>query len=296
MSLMLIYAIIIAMEDLLWHPSTKEELSAFAQNPSHALLISGERGSGKLSAARALSAAVLNTDEAKLDSRPYFMHIAPKNGSIKIDTVRTIEKFLLLKVPFESQSINRTILIEDADLMGTEAQNAILKHLEEPPAKTLFILTCADINALLTTIVSRANHIRIRKPSHRALIDYFTRFNYSETQIETSVLMSDRLPGLTKQLMDQSGKHSLTEAVDYAKQLLASEPYERLVIIGKHSKDNQLAVDTLKLIQQMSSIVLSKGIKTKKWQLATEAAYKAETRLINKANPKLVLSSFALSY
>lgn len=285
---------IVAMDDLVWHDDTKKELLAFAQHPTHALLLSGEKGSGKLTAAKALIGKILGIKISEIDSYPYYLHIQPDGRIVKIDAIREIDSFLKLKVPSTTPGITRIVLIESADLMSLSAQNASLKILEEPPLDSLFILIADNPNALLPTIISRVNYIRIRKPPAQKLIEYFTTAGFTKSQIETIIMLSDRLPGLSVELLDESGHHSLNAAADYAKRLLVANDYERLIMINKLSKDHPLAINTLRIIQQMASIVISKGNNSQKWQTIAEAAYNAENDLLINGNAKLILSSFVL--
>ena len=73
-------------------------------------------------------------------------------GSIGIDAVREIKNFLWQK---PNTSPRRTLIIDNADLLTAEAQNALLKITEEPPASSLLILVTSDAESLLPTIVSR---------------------------------------------------------------------------------------------------------------------------------------------
>jgi hypothetical protein len=73
-------------------------------------------------------------------------------GSIGIDAVREIKNFLWQK---PNMSARRTLIIDNADLLTTEAQNALLKITEEPPVSSLLILVTSDVESLLPTIVSR---------------------------------------------------------------------------------------------------------------------------------------------
>jgi DNA polymerase III delta prime subunit len=75
-----------------------------------------------------------------------------ENGSIGIDAVREIRNFLWQK---PNVSARRTLIIDGAEMMTTEAQNALLKITEEPPASSLLILSTSDADSILPTILSR---------------------------------------------------------------------------------------------------------------------------------------------
>jgi DNA polymerase-3 subunit delta' len=72
--------------------------------------------------------------------------------SIGIDAVREAKNFLWQR---PAASPRRTLIVDEAELLTTEAQNALLKIAEEPPASSLLILVTSDIDAILPTIVSR---------------------------------------------------------------------------------------------------------------------------------------------
>ena len=72
--------------------------------------------------------------------------------SIGIDAAREVKTFLWQR---PNTSVRRTLIIDNAELLTTEAQNALLKITEEPPASSLLILITSDIESILPTIVSR---------------------------------------------------------------------------------------------------------------------------------------------
>ncbi|MBD3379843.1 MAG: DNA polymerase III subunit delta' [Candidatus Omnitrophica bacterium] len=85
-----------------------------------------------------------------------------KNKNIKIDTIRDIKAALGMK-PFEAPF--NACVIEDAHMMTTEASNALLKVLEEPPGASMLILITDRKEWLLTTVVSRCSEVRFRRLS-----------------------------------------------------------------------------------------------------------------------------------
>lgn len=84
---------------------------------------------------------------------------APKQ-SIGIEEVKMMQKKISLK-PIKSQI--KAVIIEDAHLLTTEAQNALLKVLEEPPANTILMLGADTKEALLPTIQSRCQIIKLEE-------------------------------------------------------------------------------------------------------------------------------------
>lgn len=95
--------------------------------------------------------------------------IEPEKNSITIDKIRDISKFVSTK-PFESN--NKVVLIKQADLMRTEASNALLKNLEEPKPFVYFILLTDNKNKLLKTIISRCQVINYLSERENEEFDY----------------------------------------------------------------------------------------------------------------------------
>jgi len=90
-------------------------------------------------------------------NHPDIVRIQPTGTFIRIDQIRELCRILSMK-PYEAEY--RTVLISEAHRMNAEAGNALLKMLEEPPDRTILILTAAAAADMLPTIVSRCRHIR----------------------------------------------------------------------------------------------------------------------------------------
>lgn len=101
----------------------------------------------------------------RLDRHPDMLWVRPAGSIIKIDQIRELLHALSMK-PYEARL--RVAVISPAGAMNPEAANAFLKMLEEPPDRTLLILTCAQTSELLPTIVSRCRPVWFNPiPSHR---------------------------------------------------------------------------------------------------------------------------------
>ena len=93
-------------------------------------------------------------------------------ASIKIDVVREVLSRTGYK-PFEGK--RRVVLIREADTLEPEAQNSLLKNLEEPPPGTVFILTTAVPGALLPTVRSRCMRLRFGRLTAAEVAEALTR-------------------------------------------------------------------------------------------------------------------------
>src|SRR5579871_6137184 len=81
-------------------------------------------------------------------------NILETEGSIGIEEIRNFQKQLALK-PFKGQ--DKAAIIDNAQTLTREAQNALLKTLEEPPAHTFLILSAENDDNFLATVISRTS-------------------------------------------------------------------------------------------------------------------------------------------
>jgi DNA polymerase-3 subunit delta' len=104
---------------------------------------------------------------------PYHKITIPKANNIKINSIRDIKRFIALDY---SELGYRVIIITDAHLMNEEAQNALLKNLEEPPEKVIFILITSQVSKLRRTIISRCWRINFDPLSEENISEIIINF------------------------------------------------------------------------------------------------------------------------
>ncbi len=284
------------MEDLLLHPTTAHQLKALMQTLPHAVLISGATGAGKQAIAQQFVHEVFGS---KSQNSPYLLSIDPNPTSIGVEEVRKIKDFLNRKTT-GSATIRRIVLISEAQTMTTEAQNALLKTLEEPPADTMVILTASDPTALKQTIRSRSQQLLVLPVSQEAAEDYFKTTGYTSKDIQTAYYMSDGRVGLLKALLEGAGDHELATAILEAKDLLKMPAYERLVQVDSLSKDRE----RLALIMQGLERVVSSGLRqaadkksepaVRKFYHVSKSIQEAQEAISKSGNAKLVLTDLFL--
>ncbi len=142
--------------------------AALASGPSHAYLFRGPRGAGKRAAARAFAAEILagSTEDpddvrrrALLDPSPHpdLVWLAPRGAQHLVEEVRERVIRAASYRPFEGDK--RVFVVEAAEAMRDESQNALLKTLEEPPEYVHLILLSSEPEALLETIASRCQPV-----------------------------------------------------------------------------------------------------------------------------------------
>lgn len=137
----------------------------------HAFLISGAPGSGKHELANILTRALVCTGElppcglcpackkAMRGLHPDIITIDRGDASIKVDDIRAVRQDAFI-IP--NDGARKVYVIDHADRMTQEAQDALLKILEEPPEFTTFLLLCYNHNSLLPTVLSRVTHLKMQ--------------------------------------------------------------------------------------------------------------------------------------
>jgi replication-associated recombination protein RarA len=285
--------------ELVLHPTTKQHVAQFLAHPSHAVLLVGSHGMGKTALAEALAAEILGLRKDKLATHAYFQRLQPDGDSISIAAIRDLQKFMQLKT-IGDQPFRRAVIIKHAEALTTEAQNAYLKLLEEPPADTLMILTADNPRALLPTIQSRLQTITVRAPSGSELQQHFHDMQPDVTELTKAYFLSGGLPALMHALLTGDDTHPLAAAVNTAKTLLAAPAFERLALIEALAKQKDDARYVLEALQHIAQTGLtqagSKGdsAKIKQWHHVLKVSNEAADALAQSANPKLVLTNFAL--
>ncbi len=151
-----------------------------AEKISHAYIFHGEEGMGKKSLALAFAKALQCMDQRgnpcnsckscmQTDSgnHPDILWVSHEKASIGVDDIRTQVNADIHVMPY--QSPYKIYIIDSADKMTENAQNALLKTIEEPPEYAIVLLLACNIQSLLPTILSRCVTLDL-KPIDRKLI------------------------------------------------------------------------------------------------------------------------------
>ena len=147
-----------------------------SQEMTHSWLFTGPPGSGRSNAAIAFAAALLcekggcnvctNCLTVKDGSHADIELIRTEGLSIKVDEVRE----LITRTSWSPSVGNyRVVVIEDADRLTESAANALLKVIEEPGARTVWLLCAPTLTDVIPTIRSRCRHLSLRTPSVAAV-------------------------------------------------------------------------------------------------------------------------------
>ena len=144
-----------------------------SQEMTHAWIFTGPPGSGRSSAAIAFAQALVCKSKgcgtcnecitAKSSTHPDVEVLRSEGLSIKIDEIRE----LLTRTAWApSMGGWRVVVMEDADRLTESAANALLKAIEEPGLRTVWLLCAPTLHDILPTIRSRCRHIQLHTPSN----------------------------------------------------------------------------------------------------------------------------------
>lgn len=278
------------------NPRTSKAIKEYFNKPGQSVGLIGNKWLNNRYIARQLAADLLEVQYSNLDNYPYILSISSnKQPSIGIDEIRSINDFILLKVPGK-KTINRIIIIEDAERLTIEAQNALLKSLEEPPIGTIFILNSTSVKDLLDTITSRINIINVYKPFTDNLLEYYSQQGYNQDEIKSALLISDGMPGLMDELLTNKD-NSIAESLTTARKLLSSTLFERLSSINELAKDKSDLFNIFFIIKQMAKIGLKSDDpkSASRWRKILAATLDAENKLTSNVQTKLLLTDYILN-
>lgn len=184
-------------EKIIGNKPIKEMLTKSIENDtlSHSYLFIGIQGIGKKLIAKEFAKRILCLEKKSVDNckscmelegnnHPDFMCIEPEGNSIKIEQIRFLQKKIQEKPIISNRKV---YIIDDADTMTTEAQNCLLKTLEEPPEFATIILIGNNENAFLPTIKSRCM-ILTYQPIEEKEIQQYMQTHYGITNMTSNQL------------------------------------------------------------------------------------------------------------
>lgn len=238
----------------IFHEEMIKKLISAAGNRTnnHAYLFVGEEGLGKHEAAQLFANALVCTAshavpctlcpaciQAKAKTNPDIIYINKKDKkSIGVETIREINENAYVK-PFGTR--NKVYIIEDGEIMTTEAQNAFLKTLEEPPEYAVFIIL-SKTDELLPTILSRCTIVKFPRVSKSVLYTYIDK-KYPEEAERRDFLVSfaEGNPGkIDRYITDSDYRHIREESVKKIRELLSTNISNIYTIVDflEENKDN----------------------------------------------------------
>lgn len=286
------------MNSLPVHKQTKFFIGHFVANPKQSLLLHGKPGSGKKVLAHEIAAELLGTKPNTLQKHPYVLVIDPQDPTISIENIRSLQQFLKLKVPGkQKQVINRVILILGAERMRQEAQNALLKTLEEPPTHTCMILTANNPKSLLPTITSRTHLLEVLPIDLQTALQAYA--DKDPATVQKFHALSQGQAELLHSLLTDS-HHPLLDQINSAKQILSEKKGRRLFRTDELAKDKVAVRQLLEALLRISHAGLAAAAsknalaQLEQWLGRQEAILQSLQQLDQNTQAKLVLDNLFL--
>ena len=229
-----------SFKDVVGHKDILKYISSEVENNrvSHAYILNGERGSGKKMLANLFAMTLLcetgdnepcgkchSCKQAESGNHPDIIRVThEKPNSISVDDIRTQVNNTVDIKPY--QGPYKVYIIPQADMMTPQAQNAILKTIEEPPSYAVFLLLTENAETLLPTINSRCVMLKLR--------------NIKDTLIKKYLMENLEIPDYKADMCTAFAQGNMGRAIMLANSDHFNEIREEAVQLLKHISEMEL--------------------------------------------------------
>lgn len=238
--------------DFLGADEVKARLNSGVERFPHAVLLLGEKGCGKRTLARWIAAAAVCTDSARRpcgvcraclrvleDGHPDVRMLTGTGvgGALKIEQIRDLRQDALrpaLEAPV------KVYILPDAHKMTEQAQNALLKILEEPPAGVRFVLTAPTQDKLLPTILSRVQTFWLQPPPVEDCVAWILKQHPKADSARVQALAQQfggNIGQVLEALEQETDEPTLAAAAAALKALLTPDENQLLETLAAFSRD-----------------------------------------------------------
>ena len=229
-----------SFKDVVGHKDILKYISSAVENNrvSHAYILNGERGSGKKMLANLFAMTLLcetgdnepcgkcpSCKQAESGKHPDIIRVThEKPNSISVEDIRTQVNNTVDIKPY--QGPYKVYIIPQADMMTPQAQNAILKTIEEPPSYAVFLLLTENAETLLPTINSRCVMLKLR--------------NIKDTLIKKYLMENLEIPDYKADMCTAFAQGNMGRAIMLANSDHFNEIREEAVQLLKHISEMEL--------------------------------------------------------
>lgn len=252
-------------DNVIGHEQIIEHMKTAIQRErvSHAYILNGENGSGKKMLAD-IFAATLQCEEhgvnpcghcksclqADTSNHPDIIKVTHEKASISVEDIRVQVNADIAIKPYSSRY--KIYIIDEADKMTEQAQNALLKTIEEPPAYAIIMLLVTNKNKLLSTILSRCVTLNLKPVSTELIIEYLMReYQVPDYNANISARFSQGNLGKairysTSEEFNES-KDKVLHLLKYVENMQVYELLEGIKQLGEHKLDIYDYIDIMML-------------------------------------------------
>jgi DNA polymerase III, gamma/tau subunits len=288
----------------------KELIKGFLKRKEfpHAILLTGAKGIGKRTLAKIIAAAIVCTGsnekpcgkcssciKSKKDSHPDIITYKGSDNA-KSFHIKEIRSLISDCGILPNDGDKKVYILENSQNMTTQAQNALLKILEEPPGYVTIILTANSQENLLPTIISRSLIIPLEYPGKNESVKCISqKCKKSDEEILTALEISGGNIGKAIEYLEDK---KFIQRYEFSLQILDAvckkNEYELMILTGKFEKEKDLFLKTCEILSTVLSICIEyKAIDEKNPQLkfkdiADKLSFEQINRLILKITELLI--------
>ncbi|WP_027700903.1 ATP-binding protein [Metaclostridioides mangenotii] len=208
-----------------------------------AYMFEGIDGIGKKKMAYELAKILLEIEHP--ENSPDYIDVFPNGNSVKVDQIRKLQSDIIIK-PHNKYKI---YILNNAEKMTVEAQNALLKTLEEPPQYAIIILVTSNKEALLDTIKSRCDIVKFNSIPHNEMVGYLVQNGVEEKK---ATLLTSFSRGSLERALDLENSTEFTDMRDdvqkYIKVLFEKNTVDILELPNDLDKYKSEIIDLLDII------------------------------------------------
>lgn len=273
--------------DIIGNDKLKKELihSVEINKTSHSYLFIGTEGIGKKLIAEEFAKMLLAVKDT--ENSPDFSIIEPDGNSIKIEQIREFQKKVSEKPIISNKKV---YIINDSDKMTVEAQNCLLKTLEEPPEFVTIILIGSNENSFLSTIKSRCMILHFEKISDEQIQKYLQ--DNHQTEINSKIMLEACQGSIGKalEIKDKQGLYQNTEQV-----VNSLERKDKIDILNMSDFIYKSKDDKLEILNYMNVLFINLAKINSKYADCIAIVEETKRRLQSNANYDMCIDNLLLS-
>ena len=220
-------------------------------------------------------------------NNPDFLEIDPDGNNVKIEQIREMQRKIVEQPIISKQKV---YIIDNSDSMTREAQNCLLKTLEEPPEFATIILIGANESSFLSTIKSRCTIIKFN-PIQDDQIKKYIKEKYEMDNIsESIVLASSGSIGKAEILKDKEELYSsIDKVINNIEKMDLIDTLKNADIIYKSQEDKQ------DILEYINIILFNKAKQNEKYLNCINVVEEAKKRLKANSNYNMTIDNMIMT-
>ncbi|MCA9324123.1 hypothetical protein KC992_03425 [Candidatus Saccharibacteria bacterium] len=274
---------------MILNPITERMIQGYIDRPHSSLLLVGDEDDGASDILSHLSKMLLS-NENKNNS----IILEPQdNKGIRVEQIREFKKSLISTLG-RGSGVARVAIIKNAESSSHEAQNALLKLIEEPVDRTALIIQVAERSKLLPTIQSRCQTISVLPITEVQAEEYAALHSvHNNKQIEQMLLLTK---GKAKLFENMVTNEDAGKSVGDAKQFLGLPVFERVAMQKQYDKKDTLLelCDELEVIAE-AAMHMGNPRSTKRWHKVLKQIRVVRSQLKRNVTVKLAYLRLCVS-